>query len=341
MASSRDYKQRYYANLMLYSYRKICSQSIAGSKVLGMELRQLKFFLEIADSGSLNKAARRLNITQPALSRLLNSFEQEIGSALFERHPTGMTLTQKGQRLVAYAEDMLRRANRLIEHLAGDSIKITGTVCIGAAPGVGQHFFAPIAQRAQAAHSSIKIKFSEGHSYDMLAGLEKNEIDCAFMIDPDHQDDIEIIPLFSEALYLVGLQGDRALPKGPIKTTSLQHFPLVTYPKLTGPRKAIDKVIAKTHAVLDVHYETNTQATVKDFVRRRLAYALLTRSAFPNDINDFILIKITGLDLLRTLIAKRTWRQSQALSAVIDITKEEVKNVITQKHFSGCHSLMD
>jgi len=306
-----------------------------------MELRQLKLFLEIADSGSLNKASRRLNITQPALSRLLNSFEQEIGSTLFERHSTGMTLTQKGQRLISYAEDIVQRAGQGHEHLADDDIQITGTVCIGAAPGVGQNFFAPIAQRVTELYPSIKIKFSEGHTYDMLAGLEKNEIDCAFTIDPDYQNDIEIMPLFSEALHLVGMRDDRALPKGPIKATSLRHFPLVIYPKLTGPRKAIDKATTRTGAMLDVRYETNTRGTIKEFVRRRLAYALMTRSSFPDDIDDFTLIKVSGFELRRTLVTKRTWHQSQALSAVINITKKEVKDVIARAHFAGCHPMMD
>ena len=300
-----------------------------------MELRQLRYFLEIAKTGSLNKASQRLNISQPALSRQLQSFERELKCSLFERNARGMILTSEGQRLLSKGEDLLRRSETLHLQIREDDPGIQGTITMGAAPSVGHLFFGGIAQRVADQYPMINMNFNEGHSYDMLAGLEKREIDLAIMIDPDPQRRLEITPLYSERVYLMARPKDSLSKFGGIALSELKRLPLILYPKLTGPRRMIDKATVRARTSLNVKYESNYDGTINDFVARGLAYALVTKSSFLGEKIRFALIPVQDLNFVKTLVSMRDRFRSSDFLAVQDVVKDEIRSFATQPHFDG------
>jgi LysR family transcriptional regulator, nitrogen assimilation regulatory protein len=287
--------------------------------VSALDFSQLRLFIEITRTGSLNRAAQNLHISQPAVSRHMQALEREVGVQLFERRKTGMLLTKEGQRLVSIAEDLLQRA--------------------GAAPPVGYSFFGPIAQRAAEEHPGIKFHFTEGHSYDLLAGLEKHEIDILVLIDPDPEKTRELMPLYSEPVYLLGPPNDPAFKRKGISLSELRHFPLVLYPKLSAPRKAIDKAVLRGRSTLSIRYESNYPVTMLDFVRRRLAYALVPASLLGGTSN-FSRMVIQNFEFVRSLVYMRGHSRTPEFMTALEMLKSEAKLHVSRKRHEGLRLLL-
>ena len=100
-----------------------------------MELRQLRYFLAVAEQGSVAAASRVLHIAQPALSRQMASIEDELGHRLFDRLPRGVALTRAGRELVGRATRVLEGVDDLQQHVAQAATGRVGTLRVGVMPG--------------------------------------------------------------------------------------------------------------------------------------------------------------------------------------------------------------
>jgi LysR family nitrogen assimilation transcriptional regulator len=102
-----------------------------------VDLVQLRPFVQVADLGSLSKAATRLRIAQPALSRQIRLLEEELGLQLFDRHGRGMVITERGRQLPRHASTVLAGIEDLRAEAGEQSMALTGRVAIGMPPTVG------------------------------------------------------------------------------------------------------------------------------------------------------------------------------------------------------------
>src|SRR5580692_1295240 len=105
-----------------------------------MHTTALRYFLEVARSGSLSKASERLFVAVSALSRQIAKLEDEVGAPLFERRPRGMVLSEAGRLLVGYAQRSLLDAERVTEEIQGLSNGGRATIRIASSEGVAAHF---------------------------------------------------------------------------------------------------------------------------------------------------------------------------------------------------------
>src|SRR5512139_2553962 len=98
----------------------------------GMELRQLRYFVAVAETGNISRAAKGIFLTQPALSRQIKALEEEIGQCLLERQAHSIRLTPVGQALLREARELLRHADQMLQRVraAGSEVRL----CVGYAP---------------------------------------------------------------------------------------------------------------------------------------------------------------------------------------------------------------
>ena len=129
-----------------------------------MDIWPLKYFLAVARSGNLTRAAETLHISQPALSMRLAELERELGHPLFVRGPRGMALTEKGALLMRRAEDLVGLAERIESEVrADDDQGLSGTLAIGAGETVA---FAPVADAIKslcAENPNLRIDLTSGN----------------------------------------------------------------------------------------------------------------------------------------------------------------------------------
>ena len=149
-----------------------------------MELRHLRYFVTAAEEGSISRAAERLNITQPAVSRQLRDLEEELGTKLFDRESKGLSLTDGGETALLHARDLLRRANRMMEALRPREGNPRKVIKVGYIPTALTGFLADGMRKFNQTHENTCVQIQEMTPAQQEAALQAGELDIALLGSP-------------------------------------------------------------------------------------------------------------------------------------------------------------
>ena len=150
-----------------------------------MNLRFLRTFVAIADSGGFARAATRLNLTQSAASRQINALESELGVRLFDRIGRSIKLTSEGEDLLARSRHLLSEAESLGERARALKSGQAGVLRVGAAPQIMENLLADFLQRYRKRHPGIEIHLVEDQGGRLPARLEAGDMHVAILPDSD------------------------------------------------------------------------------------------------------------------------------------------------------------
>ncbi|MGW6913045.1 LysR family transcriptional regulator [Kitasatospora sp. NPDC054939] len=174
-----------------------------------MELRQLRYFLTVAEELHFGRAAERLHIVQSAVSQQLRRLERELGTELFTRSTRVVRLTEAGHRLLPYARDMLAlqtRAHEAIHELCAEQ---AATVRLGTSSGLGARLDAVLtAFTRRAGHTRIELV--TGSTGERLAQVRAGNLDAALLRGERADPELEFLPLWQDAL-VAALPADHQL----------------------------------------------------------------------------------------------------------------------------------
>lgn len=140
-----------------------------------MELRQLRYFVAVAEEGNISRAARRIFLTQPALSRQIKALEDEIGQCLLKRLARSIRLTPVGEALLQEARGLLQHADDLLGRVrnAGRDVRLR----VGYAPSLAAGILSTAVENFTQAHPNARVELFDLATQEMLAGLEGNHLD--------------------------------------------------------------------------------------------------------------------------------------------------------------------
>lgn len=149
----------------------------------GMELRQLRYFVAVAEEGNISRAAKKIFLTQPALSRQIKALEEEIGQCLLERQAHSIRLTPAGETLLAGARELLDHAGRVLDgaRAAGRVLRLR----VGYAPSLASGWLSQAVAVFSQAHPSARVELFDLSTQEMLAGLEAGSLDVAITVRPN------------------------------------------------------------------------------------------------------------------------------------------------------------
>lgn len=254
-----------------------------------MDLKQLKTFLEVADLGSLSKAADRLHVAQPALGRQVKLLEDELGVTLFSRHGRGMVLTAEGRILLDRATAILRLVDDTRAEVAAERDAITGSVSLGLPPTVGEVLAAPLVERFLRQHPGVLVRIVPAFSGYLLDMLQRGELDLAITYQTHGLRQIKTQPLIAETLYLVGPPGCKLSERRPVDLVNLAKLPMILPGPKQGLRKLLDEAARKAGIELRLVVEAEALATLRDLVARNLGYTVLPYSAVHEQVQTKVL----------------------------------------------------
>ena len=177
-----------------------------------MEISQLRTILHVAELGSLSKAADRLRIAQPALSRQVRLLEDELGIRLFERHGRGMVVTEAGTAVLRHAARILAEMEEIRATVADDDAPLRGLVSVGMPPTVSDILAEPLVSAFQARHPEAKIRLVSAYSGYLMDWLHRGDVDVAIMYETRPLRSLRTKPLLEEVLYLIGAPGSGLSP---------------------------------------------------------------------------------------------------------------------------------
>jgi LysR family transcriptional regulator, regulatory protein for tcuABC len=168
-----------------------------------MDLRQLRYFAHIVESGSLSKASRELFIAQPALSQQLGKLESEVGKPLLNRSSKGVTPTDNGLALYHHARFILRQLDQAMAIARQESGAVQGMVSVGLPATTVSALGLPLVRRIRERYPSILLNVVEGMSGHLGQMMRMGQLDLAVLFSADAAPDVVVAPLLEEDLFVM------------------------------------------------------------------------------------------------------------------------------------------
>ncbi len=252
-----------------------------------MDLKQLEYFVRVAELGSFTRAAQALNIAQPALSRQVRLLEVELRQNLLVRNGRGATPTQAGQLLLEHGRGILHQVERAREELGRVRSGLSGRVALGLPPSVARMLTVPLTRAFRQRMPEAQLSISEGLSTAMQENLQNGRLDIAVLYNPNQVPGIEHTPLVQEELLLVqprppGLQEDP--PPPPISLQEVATLPLVIPTRPNAIRMHVESEMAAIGCRPQIALEIDGVSAILDLVADGAGYAILSRNAVMRSV---------------------------------------------------------
>ena len=249
-----------------------------------MELAQLRTLIHVAELGSLSKAADRLHIAQPALSRQIRLLEEELGVRLFDRHGRGMTITDQGQDVLRHALRVMAELEELRASASAEDAPLRGHVSIGMPPTVADILSEPLVAAFRASHPDATLRIVSAYSGYLLDWMHRGEVDAAILYDPRSARTLRIQPLLDEVLFLIGPAGAGLSQDVPVDFRDLERQRLLLPSTTHGLRIIVARCAEEAGFALHVPVEADSYATLKSLVRSGHGFTILPLAPIHADL---------------------------------------------------------
>lgn len=179
-----------------------------------MDMRQLRYFVQIVESGSLAKASRQLFIAQPALSQQMARLEDEVGKPLLLRSSRGVVPTENGEALYHHAKFMLRQLDQAVSVARQETAALSGRVTLGLAPTTVCALGLPLMQHLRRVHPGVLLNVVEGLSGHLEHMTRVGQLDLAVLFSPKAAAELTVEPLLDEELFVIVAADSTLVPAG-------------------------------------------------------------------------------------------------------------------------------
>lgn len=222
-----------------------------------MDLKQMRYFLAVAEERNFTRAAERLHMAQPPLTRQIQALEEDIGAALFVRTARGVVLTEAGEALLAEVPNLLALAQRAKEQAVLASEGQTGRLDVGVFGSGVLDVIPRILARFHAERPEVRIVLHNLTKHEQLQALRERRISVGFNRLIPAEDDLVVEPVLRESM-MVALPAHHALAKKPdIAITDLSDYPMILYPRLpiAGLAQQVIQAFNREKSVLRVEQD--------------------------------------------------------------------------------------
>ena len=272
-----------------------------------MDLKQLEYFVRVAELGSFTRAAIALNIAQPALSRQIRLLEVELKQNLLTRNGRGAVPTEAGKLLLAHGRGILHQVDRAREELGQVRGSLAGHVALGLPTSLARALAVPLIRAFQTELPQASLSISEGLSVPMQESLINGRLDLAVLYNAQPLPELEISPLLEEDLLLVQRRSDSVpTEKSPDSITlrELTTLPLVIPTRPNAIRMQVESALANVGCRLNIALEIDGVSAILDLVANGSGAAVLSRNAVVSSVRPNAFITRTIIEPeLRTQIS--------------------------------------
>lgn len=254
-----------------------------------MNLRQLEYFVRVAEAGSFSKAAMILGIAQPALSRQVRLLEAGLRATLLLRTGRGVVLTEAGKRLLAHGGRILQLVAQARHDMDAARNEPAGRIVVALPPTVARTLTLPLVERFRRELPRARLAVVEGFSTHIAEWVATGRVDVGAVYDPGQQPALETLPVRDEALCLIsraagpegrtgGARVPRALPAS-VRFSELPRYPLIVPERAHAFRRLLEEQAARSGVKLAVAWEMSSVHSILELVLAGHGHAVLTESA--------------------------------------------------------------
>jgi len=264
-----------------------------------MDIQNLKAFIIVSENSSFSKAAEKLFITQPAVSKRISSLEQELGVKLFDRIGKSVQTTEAGLALLVSAKRILTEledSRRVISNLTG---KVNGPLRLGTSHHIGLHRLPPVLRSYTAQYPDVDLDIRFMDSEGACEAVIKGDLELAIATLPDEEmDNMSTEIIWHDPLCIV-ISKDHLLAKEQnIKQNTLLEYPAILPSQSTFTRGLMEKALTMDSKKMKIAMETNYLETIKMMVSIGLGWSVLPKSMITDDIKC---INIKNISMERQL----------------------------------------
>jgi len=275
-----------------------------------MDIQNLKAFIQVNDCHSFSRAAEKLFITQPAVSKRIASLEQELGEALFDRIGKRVQLTAAGEALMPGALRILAErdeSKRLINNLNN---KVCGTLSIGTSHHIGLHRLPPVLRAYTAAYPDVDLDIHFMDSEEACQAVLNGKLELAIATLPEHNiKNLHTKIIWPDPIGVVVNKTHPLAQQQSINRSELLKHAAILPSQQTFTRALMEKALKLQHSTLKVTMETNYLETIKMMVSIGLGWSVIPISMLDNELS---LISVNGIIMQRQLGVAR--HQARTLS---------------------------
>ncbi|WP_321816300.1 MULTISPECIES: LysR substrate-binding domain-containing protein [unclassified Paraburkholderia] len=243
-----------------------------------MDVRQLRYFVNIVDYGSLGKAAEKLFVAQPSLSQQIAKLEDDLGVPLLIRSPQGVKPTASGQALYRHARLVLHQMEQLRQEVREGAGAESGTVAIGLPTTMASVLAMPVFERVRERFPGIRLQFFESMSGYLNELLANGRLDLAILFRDTPTPGISALPVLDEELYVMGEPGVPARART-CTLASLADVPLVAPGVANGLRLLIERTFAREQVPLNIIADIDSLPMLLSAAQSGAASTILPASA--------------------------------------------------------------
>ncbi len=248
-----------------------------------MEIAQLETFLQVAEHGSLSRAAEVLGLTQPTLSARVQALERDLGHQLFERRGRGLRLTEAGRALLPYAERTLlaMREGREAVSLSGHPSR--GRLRIGTARVIGAYALPGILAGFRAEYPGIELTILTGRSHEVLQMVLNQEVHVGLGRALSHPE-VEAVYLYEEEIVFVTHPDHPLARRGSAAISEIALEPLILYDKDSTYYVLITRVCREAGILPRVTMNLDSVEATKKMIEGGLGVSFLPYSAIQSEL---------------------------------------------------------
>jgi len=262
-----------------------------------MELRQLEYFVAVAEEANFTRAAERVHISQSGVSAQIRQLERELGTELFDRSARTATLTPAGKAALEHAHAALAAARALDQAVSEVTGLIRGRLAIGMIIGCT---IAPLFDALAAfhqAHPGVEISLLEENSDRLIEAVRAGTIDLALVgTTPAGHDGLETLTIISERIVLAVPAGHPLAKRRRVALRDLDTCPVVCMPLGTGLRTVFDRACAVRSIQPVIALEASAPDAIADLAARGLAAAVLSESMAERYRDRLTAVRIDDVD---------------------------------------------
>jgi len=303
-----------------------------------MDLKQLEYFVRVAELGSFTRASVVLDIAQPALSRQIRNLEIEFGQTLLIRNGRGATVSEAGKLLLDYSRGILHQAARLREEMSQARGALVGKVALGLPPSLLKLLVMPVLSAFKQQLPAATLVIREGLTASMQEALVCGSLDMALLYNASSSPDIDLLPLVQEELFMVAPAQDTRVPAS-VHARSLPDYPLILPSRPNAIHMLVESGLAQLGLRPTISVEVDGVSSILDLVQGRFGYAILSANAVRAlaDTRAFKLCRIIDPAFSAHIaLGVNAKRQATTIQATLmQIVQETVNTVLLTAHQSA------
>lgn len=307
-----------------------------------MDLRQLRYFAQIVESGSLSKASRCLFVAQPALSQQLAKLEHEVGKPLLQRSAKGVVPTENGLALYHHARFMLRQLDQALSIARKEVTELQGMVSLGLPPTTQRAIGLPLMKRVRSKYPGVLLNVVEGMSGHITHMMRLGQLDIAILFTDDVSSKLNCEPLLEEELFVIFPErsGYFSRDRNSVSIAELASIPLILPTSSHGLRRRVVAEFEQRKLKPNVSAEIDSLKLLMQCVSEGMGATIKPMSAL-HDVDEkhskWRTLPISETPITRTnyLYSLSPELMSDAARAILIETREVAQELIECHQWKG------